>query len=189
MSSCFLVFGISGVGKSTACKAFVTKHPNFRYLSASTLLSEASDQSPEALRTSSNDIIQQNQNLLVAAFGKFRQLSPDVDVILDAHAVIDNDQGLFRVPLSVIRQLEPDALILLEAPADAIHIRRRMGDRSRPIREVAQIEVERAQERSAVTQYARELRIPLEIDQVGENYELDDAFKRLSRLITLRERP
>ncbi|ADU13153.1 ATP-binding protein [Asticcacaulis excentricus] len=178
---CILVFGISGVGKSTACKVFTNTHPEFKYVSASEIISSATSHSPEKLRKSSEAEIEKNQTALISALNDLFIQSPQSPIILDAHAVIDNDEDLIEIPTATIQAIRPLGLILLEAPPLDVIRRRQIGPRRRPLRDVARIELETAKERKIVQHYAEALDIPLEIDEVLDGYELESAIDRLTR--------
>ena len=158
-----LVFGVSGVGKTSACEAFVSRNPDVLFVSASSLLSAAKRSTPEVLRTASAADIAANQDALAGALAEFRRGRGHRPVLVDAHGVIDNDVGYVRVPLSVIEGLRPEKLVLIEAPAPVVAERRARASRRRPARTVEQIRAEIDAERSAVQHYATELNLNLNI--------------------------
>lgn len=181
---CTLVFGVSGVGKTTACRAYVTANPETLFVSASDLLSSARNRSTEALRTASSDGIIANQDLLGPALAAFRAGREDRAILVDAHGVIDNDQELVRVPVSTIAALAPDLLILLEAPAHQVAARRAGSKRLRPVRSLDDIAKQILTEREVVAGYATALQIRLVTAQVGLGFTLnallDAPLPRLS---------
>jgi adenylate kinase len=173
MSGCTLVFGISGVGKTTACRNYVERHPETLFVSASSLLKSRIGMSGEALRTASAGQIVDNQAVLAAALAIFRRGREKQPVLIDAHGVIDNDQGLVPVPVSAIAALAPDRLILLEAPARVVAAHRSASARARPVRSLEAIGVELAAERETVEGFARALEIGLTIAEVTSDFQLD----------------
>lgn len=178
---CVLIFGISGVGKTTACADFVDRHPQFLHLRASAILSEARSRAVEALRNAEASEINSNQQILVEALNSIREENPNRPMLIDAHAVIDNDRELVRVPGYVVRAIKPTGLVLLEAPAEDVRIRRSADSRYRPMRTIAAIRSEMAAEREAVTEFARELGVPLVIRTVEATFKLDEALEAVLR--------
>jgi adenylate kinase len=168
-----LVFGVPGVGKTTACQAYVGRHPETLFISASSLLKAAHQTSGEALRTAGAAEIVSNQQLLGAALAAFRKGREDRPVLIDAHAVIDNDQELVRVPVETIGSLVPDRLILLEAAACTVAQRRLADLRRRPVRNLKLISDELAAERATVESYAEALGLTLLVADVKPDFRLD----------------
>lgn len=177
---CFLVFGVSGVGKSTACEKFAAAHPEYAYTRASALLANAAHRDPEVLRTAPVDRILATQSLLPPALERFRQRYPESGVLLDCHAVIDNDNSLVEVPLAIIEALEPSGLLLLEASPETVAARRKRDHRERPERTLDQIRRELESERDAVSGYARALNVPMEAVEVTDNFSLEAPLHRLT---------
>jgi len=180
-----MVFGISGVGKTTACLAYVTAHPDYLYDRASAILQKAHGIPVEALRTGTPSSVIENQAVLPPAVRALRKAEPSRTILLDSHAVIDNDAVFVEVPLHIIAALEPDGFILLEAAPATIKQRREESSRPRPPRSVVQIGDEARAERKAVASYAKALGKPLIIDAVsGPQYDLRPAIDRLSERIS-----
>ncbi|AGB45323.1 archaeal adenylate kinase [Mesorhizobium australicum WSM2073] len=189
-SPLIMVFGISGVGKTTACLAYVDAHPNYLYDRASAILQKAHGIPVEALRIGPASSVIENQAVLPSAVRALRKAEPSRTILLDSHAVIDNDTVFVEVPLDIIMAIEPDGFILLEAAPATIKQRREEASRPRPQRSVAQIGDEAQAERKAVTSYAKALGKPLIIDAVSEpQYDLQPAIDRLSQRIMLRAFP
>lgn len=164
-----VVFGISGVGKTSSCLAFVARNPEHLHLSASELLRSAAAADPALLRIAPADRILENQKLLPGALRARRDGQWHRPVLIDAHSVVDNDHELVRVPVEVIRSLEPDGLLLLEMPPEIIAARRSEPGSRRPARSIAQIVHEAEVARQAVLEYAEHLELPLElIDASGQ---------------------
>lgn len=181
MEPCILVFGLSGVGKTTACMDFVRRHPDWQYLRASALLSDATGKDPEMLRTAEKSVIRDNQRLLGDAFDRARAPRAGAPVLVDAHAVIDNDSDLVTVPVEVVGSLNPSGLILLELPAESLAERRGSGDRQRPDRPVDALAREAQLEAAAVSRYALVLDVPLAQATVDSAFTLDRLIDELIR--------
>jgi len=173
---CTLVFGVSGVGKTSACQAYVAAHPGTLFVSASELLKAARRSSTEALRTETADRIIQNQELLSPALAAFRAGREQRPILIDAHGVIDNDEQLVRVPVSTIVMLSPDRLILLEASVEEVAARRAGAERSRPVRTLEALAEEIAAERQMVTSYATALNVDLVIANLRDGFKLDEIL-------------
>lgn len=170
---CTLVFGVSGVGKTSACQAYVTTHPEVLFVSASELLKAARRTSAEALRTEPTEKIIENQAMLGPALATFRAGRENGPIIIDAHAVIDNDRELVRVPVSAIATLAPNQLILLEASPEEVAARRASAKRRRPVRNLDEIAKEIAAEREAVASYAAALRLDFVTAPAETGFRLD----------------
>jgi adenylate kinase len=170
---CVLVFGVSGVGKSSACRRYVADHPETLFVSASSLLKQARQQTAEALRTAAPEAIIDNQALLASAFAAYRAGREAQPILVDAHGVIDNDRDLVRLPASAIAAFRPDRLVLLEATPEETAARRDADVRPRPSRSLSAIAEEIAAERAAVEGFAAVLGLPLLRGAVGPNFRLD----------------
>ena len=173
---CYLVFGVSGVGKTRACEEFGNRHPDYLITRASRLLSNVTHLSSEALQTTNADGILRNQTLLVKEFRKFRTGRETMPVILEAHATIYNGKELIQIPIEIIEFLEPDRLVLIEARSVEVLERRKNDQRQRPIREIHEIQEELVKEREAVEFYSRILNLPLLILESDHNFQLDAAI-------------
>lgn len=174
-----LVFGVSGVGKTTACLTYTNAHPDYLYSRASAILEKAHGRPIEALRTATATSVIANQAVLPSAVAALREADSNRTILLDSHAVIDNDAVMVEVPLDIIGALEPDGFILLEADPATIRQRRDGALRVRPSRSVAQIGDEVRAERKAVASYAAALNKPLVTDVVVQSYDLQPAIDRL----------
>lgn len=179
-----MIFGISGVGKTTACLAYVSTHPRYLYGRASAILQKAHGIPIEVLRTETASSVIENQAVLPPAVMVLRRAEPSKTMLLDSHAVIDNDAVIVEVPLDIVTALEPDGFILLEADSATIKQRRDEASRPRPQRSVAQIDDEAQAERKAVVSYAKALDKPLVIDVVTSQYDLKSAIDQLNRQIS-----
>lgn len=178
-----LVFGISGVGKTQACKSFVQRNPEYLYFRASDLLSAATSTEVEELRTASADQILGNQSVLAKILKIKRQGQWEKPVLVDAHSVIYNDRELVKIPIDVIRQISPDGLILLEASPELVAERRAKDGRKRPLRSLSELDLEAKIARQAVSEYAAVLRLPLEVATVDDNFLIDGSLETITRRI------
>ena len=176
---CILVFGVSGVGKTLSCQDYVARHPEWLHLRASTLLSEATGKTAEALRKSSDQAIRDNQRLLSEALDRARTGREASPVLIDGHAVIDNDVDLVPVPLEAVAALRADGFILLEVPVETLAARRADANRTRPLRSYAGLAREVRMERETVRSYAALLDIPLASAQANDNFQLDALIDTL----------
>lgn len=181
MGPCILVFGLSGVGKTTACMDFARRHPNWQYLRASALLSDATGEDPETLRIAEKSTIRKNQSLLAGALEKARIRQDWAPVLVDAHAVIDNDSDLVVVPLEVVASMHPTGLILLELTANSLAERRRSGGKQRPVRAIDALAGQARIEAEAVSGYAKTLDIPLARATVDGEFTLDRLIEEVTR--------
>lgn len=172
MNKCGVVFGVSGVGKTTLCKAYLENDPNWLFVSASTLLKNAKRKNAEELRTAGSENIVNNQAVLGDALQNFRKDHEDNPILVDAHGVIDNNQELVEIPVEVIASLNPDILILIQdTPQNVIRNRNFDKSRNRPVRSLDFVENEINQERKVVENYSRILNRKLYI--LYENKEED----------------
>ncbi|VWX50863.1 AAA family ATPase [Novosphingobium sp. 9U] len=178
---CILVFGVSGVGKTSSCTDYVARHPEWLYLRASALLSDATGESAEALRTSSEDAILRNQRLLGVALKRARAGREASPVLIDAHAVIDNDRDLVTVPVDAVASLYADGIVLLELSATMLAARRAGSDRLRPTRSAYSLDRESRLESAAVRSYATALGIPFARGKVEGDFRLDPLIDELVR--------
>lgn len=174
-----LVFGISGVGKSTACASYVARHPSVLHTSAGALLQAAKNIDSALLRTDVAGNIAQNQNLLGEALRRFRLGRETSDILIDAHSVIDNDHELVEVPVDAVRAMNPNGLVLLEAPPELVIERRRSDVRLRPSRTAEELQFQMGVARRVCESYAGELSLPLEIGTAMNDGDLEALIERM----------
>ncbi|WP_092082802.1 ATP-binding protein [Bradyrhizobium brasilense] len=176
----FIVFGVSGVGKTTACLDFVARHPRYLLLSASSLIAEAKGVPRQSLRTASVQQLLTNQQVLQLAVEDRLQKHGVTSFILDGQCVLDNGSEIVVLPAETIAPFRANGLILLEAPACTIVERRSKDDRERPLRSVEEISDQLAMNREAVRSYATHLRIPFALAEAKGALSLDGAVEKLS---------
>ncbi len=156
------VFGISGVGKTTLIRQFMSRHPDWHALSAGGLLGGLSHMAPTSLRLAERPVIEENQFAIAEAVQRHRRANPGSKWMLDAHSTIDNDRELVIVPTEVIARIDPDRLIFVFDDAAVIHLRRTSDShRLRPITSLDRIEEEQRLALDTCVVYARELKLDL----------------------------
>jgi adenylate kinase len=156
------VFGISGVGKTTLIRQFISVHSDWRALSAGELLGDLTDTAPKDLRIAERHVIEGNQFSIAEAVQRYRRVNAATKYILDAHSVIDNGREFVIVPTEVIARLGPDSLIFVFDDAALIRLRRASDrHRLRPIKSLDQIEEEQRLAFDVCLEYARELELDL----------------------------
>lgn len=160
MAPILILFGISGVGKTTAARRISARYPQVLTFQASSLLKSALAQSGEALRTAAHDQIAANQTVLAGALDAARSESMDRPVMLDAHSVIDNDRTLVPLPLETFSPLRPEGIAVLTADPEMIAERRSAGERIRPARSTAELTQHQAQALAVAKSHALALGVP-----------------------------
>jgi len=130
----FIVFGISGVGKTTLIKEFISNHPGYKHVQAGDLLGEVfKNKVRDNLRRASEDEILSNQYILVEQFKKFIHEYKEENIIFDGHSIIDSGQNIIRIPADIFEKMDPYKIIFIWGNAVDINSNR-MHDpkRSRP---------------------------------------------------------
>jgi adenylate kinase len=176
-----IVFGVSGVGKTTACLGYVARHPNYLLLSASSLIAEVTGASLPELQTSSVPELLANQTILQAAVESRLRQSKASNFILDGQCVLDNGHDVVTLSVDAIEPFRPTGLILLEASASDIALRRLSDARQRSIRGVEELSSQLAMNRDAVKNYAMHLAIPFIFAEAKGAFSLDAPIAALSR--------
>ena len=162
MSPIVNVFGVSGVGKTSACRSFVRRHSGYLHLIASAVLSEVTGLSPKELGRRDTDEIVRQQALLIDAVVERTKSCQDVVTLLDGNAIIDTGDDLVPVPVQLMTRLGPSGMILLEAPPEVIRSRRLADNKYRSGRTVLEIALQMEATRQVVQNFSSELGIPLE---------------------------
>ncbi len=158
-----IVFGLSGVGKTTFCNKIKEINPSYIHYQASALLKEATGLRSEQLRIESKHKIESNQSLLARIFRSKRDSERHKPIVVDAHSIIDNDRDLVVVPIETVRALEPTLLVFLEEDPEILVARRRHGDRYRPERSVPELRSQQQLAKEVVLDYAKNLRVPVTV--------------------------
>lgn len=166
------------MGKTTACRSYVARHPDVLYLNAGELIKQAASLSDEALRTAGRSEILEHQLLLGDALNA-RLAGRDIDVLIDAHSIIDNGHEIVPVTVEIVASLRPTGLILLEASPREIQRRRHLDGRERPERSDEELRSQMVLTREFVEGYSRSLEIPLQIAVTSNEFELDPLVEAL----------
>lgn len=178
-----IVFGVSGIGKTTVCREYALSHPEFRHLTASELIRKASGTTIERLRTASSDQILRNQPVLAAALNEEVKASPDKKVILDGQCIIDNGREIIVIPDEMVASLRPTGFLLLEATPYKILERRAKSARLWPNRSAEQILSQLEMNRVAVKRYSANLRVPfVVVDANDDHFNLQNSVSALLSL-------
>lgn len=180
LNSLTLVLGVSGIGKTSLCKAFVDKNPFFKCYTASVLIREMNGKSAEEIRRSDKSEIFENQKLIARAIKKKLSQFPDRPIILEGHGVIDIGTEVVSIPPELIRPMMPTGIIALDS--DPQEVLRRRSERRCPDRSVWQIEDQLELAKNIAAEYATYLRIPI------VHYFIDDASDLSQPMSQLAER-
>jgi adenylate kinase len=180
MNTTVLVFGVPGVGKSTACLRFVQRNPGSGYLSASKVLSVLTRRSVAELRAATREEVTSHQGRLATELKRQRDALSESVVLIDSQNVIDAERQLVRIPVEAIRLIEPTGLILLTAPPQEIFLRRRADLKIRPPRSIDEIAEMATIAREQLENYKVALGIPAVIANVGADFKLENAIVALS---------
>jgi adenylate kinase len=179
LSQRVIIFGVSGVGKTAACRDYVARHPEVAYLNVGEVLSEATGLSPEEMYLSSEEEILARQaifsHILDRNFGSSAR-----KLVIDAHSVIDTDGGSVTIPVELIQSLQPTGIVLLESDPKEVQRRRLRDSRFRPDRSIGELQSQIAYTRKVVEGYSDHLNIPLIVTCTGPGFRLDEVIKRLS---------
>jgi adenylate kinase len=164
------VFGPSGVGKSWLISRYVAS-TRIRHIQASQLLRGAKAASSGRSVTSEElraGAVLDNQELLVAALARERAVS-DSPIIFDGHCVVDNGAELTEIPVKVIDAFGLSGIVFVQGDSQLI-LTQRTNDNTkvRPVRSVEEIGHHQQQALSVCGEYARQLRVPLEIVDAGD---------------------
>jgi adenylate kinase len=175
------VLGVSGVGKTIACRAYAAHHPEFLHVTASTLICKATGATLKQLSTASAEQILANQIALQRAFqSEFG--SQDVwKLLIDGQCVVDNGRETVVIPADLIAPLHPSGLILMEDQPEKI-LQRRLNDvdRERPLRTREEISMQMQMNRLAVRDYASAFAIPVITVEIADAFSFDRAVAELA---------
>jgi adenylate kinase len=175
-----IVLGISGVGKTTACRAFVARNPEFLHVTASELIRKATGARLEELRTANAEQILANQLVLQQALQTELQKQKAPNVLIDGQCVLDNGREIVVIPADLIAPLRPTGFILLEGRPEEI-LRRRRNDARRPLlRTTEEIFTQLEMNRVTVRHYAAFLGVPFVIAEAVDGFSLDHQVAQLS---------
>ena len=128
-----IVFGISGVGKTSLIAQHVARDSGCVHISGSTVIEgilSSSDKQGTVRRDKDKRTLLKLQELAVREIHRESQSYGNKLVILDAHNVIDAADGLVRIPVSVFESLSPILLLFVYDDPKEIKMRR-LEDTSR----------------------------------------------------------
>ncbi|MBA9068734.1 adenylate kinase [Methylobacterium sp. RAS18] len=174
--STFLVFGISGVGKTTRCANFCAKHTNFLHIQASKILQQSRNSTSETLRTSPKYKIEENQSILVTKFLEIRNQNLEKSFLIDAHCVIDSDREYIYIPPHVFSGFLPDRFFVLESDPKSIALQRNADPRQRPNRAPDELDEYQTVASNYAKFIASELKKPLKILFAPTDEEFEKAI-------------
>lgn len=163
-----ILFGLSGVGKTTMGRRVRDLDPGIAHLSASDLLKAAHSQSGEELRTAQQDRLIANQLVLGDALTSWDFPLGTHHILLDAHSVVDNDRVLVDIPVEVIASLSPDRLIFIREEPEIIVERRLSDTRSRPSRTAKELQDHQERSLAVCNTFSHFLNIPLSVIKSGD---------------------
>ncbi|MBA8838427.1 AAA family ATPase [Ochrobactrum sp. RH2CCR150] len=170
-----IVFGVSGIGKTTACANYASRNSNVAHFMASALLSLHR----ETAGTRTIDKAMQDQRLLVDLVCTLRLETQASILLLDAHNLIVVAGCEIVIPVNIIAAMKPTGLIFFRANGTIVSSRRvSRGD----TKDVSSGEIERLQMNAlkAVKSYANQIPCPLAIVDADQGIDLSDAIRRLS---------
>jgi adenylate kinase len=175
-----IVLGISGVGKTTACREYVVHNPEFLHLTASELIRNATGVTLQELMTADAMEIMRNQLVLQKALQTELQKRQATKVIIDGQCVLDNGREIVILPVDLVAPLRPTGFILLEDEPAKVLQRRLNDSRERPLRTAEELSAQMEMNRVAVRGYATTLMVPLVVTNAGHNFSLEGSIARLS---------
>lgn len=171
-----MVFGVSGIGKTTACVEYARLHENVVHFSASKLL--GLDRSSAGER-SANEMLQ-DQRKLVELVRAARASTSARLMLLDAHSVVIVGGRQLIVPTDVIGAMEPDGFIFLEAAAEAVSRRRlARGDQGAHVSDIESVQRAQTAALRAVEGYSETLGCALSIVRADQPVDLADEIEKL----------
>lgn len=169
-----IVFGVSGVGKTTACAEYANRNHDVVHFSASGLLRLHR----ETAGTRTIDEVMQDQHTLVDLVCALRAETRASLMLLDAHSHIVVAGHKIVVPADIIAAMNPIGLIFFKATGDVVFSRRASrGD----IADLVPQEIERSQENSlrVAQSYATQIPCRLSVVDVSQGIDLAGAIRDL----------
>lgn len=171
-----ILFGLSGVGKTTMGRSIIDREAGVAHLSASDLLKAAHSQTGEELRTADQDRLVANQVVLGDALDRWHFPVGTHHILLDAHSVVDNDRTLVDIPVDVIASLAPDRLIFIIDEPATIVARRASDERQRPARTAEELHAHQERSLAVCTDFSNALGVPLTVVRAGDLTEFRAAL-------------
>ena len=175
-----VVFGISGVGKSTSISHFIQKKTNWTHIQAGSLIKSFKGDVPyDELRITSKEKILDNQKKMVHAFWRNIENVQTPGIIFDGHSVIYNDSEIIKIPFEIIAELKPNKIIFMSGSAEQILERRSKDFRKRPLLDLQEISCQQKVSKGQAIDIASKLSIPY-----AEVCNEDELFQEISRIET-----
>ncbi|MGE0603318.1 MAG: AAA family ATPase, partial [Xanthobacteraceae bacterium] len=172
-----------GVGKTTACRSFIDRHPEWILLSASGLIKTARQLSEAQLRFANSNEILGNQQLLVSLVRNELAHKPDGKFLFDGQCLIDNGTTLVEVPLNVVQMLRPSGILFITAPAPTIFNRRSLDARQRPFRTSDELAAHQEKAHLQACRYAEAVRVPISFLELIDGALLDQPIRTVLQKI------
>jgi adenylate kinase len=171
-----IVFGVSGVGKTTACAEYACRSEHVEHLSASQLLCLERSSATER----SEDEALLDQHRLVELVLHARAATEADVLLLDAHSVVLVGGRQLIVPVDIIASMEPTGLIFYEAdPEVVLHRRLDRGDQITDVPDLDGMKQLQFVALRAVEEYSRILRCPISIVKADQSINLAVAIENL----------
>lgn len=173
MDKLVIVFGISGVGKTTVCSQYAQTRDYVRHYSASKLIEL--HRSTAAGR--SRDQMLLDQLKLVEIVKSKRCDDSEHLILLDAHSLIVVQNEEVIVPTAIIAAMKPDGMIFLWASPEELAARRSFrGDAVDTITSFDEIKRLQLKALKSVECYSKELSSPLSIIDTDSGIDLGRAI-------------
>ncbi len=171
-----IVFGVSGVGKTTACAEYARRNENVEHLSASQLLFL---ERSSAIGRSEDEALLDQHRLVERVLQARAATTADV-LLLDAHSVILVGDRWLTVPVDIIASMEPTGLIFFEADPEVImHRRSGRGDQVTGVPDLAGIKQFQLVALRAAEEYSQILECPISIVNADQSIGLAVAIENL----------
>ena len=170
-----IVFGVSGVGKTTACAEYVSQNRDVLHASASALLRLHR----ETAGTRNIEEIIHDQQLLVDLVRDLRVETRASLMLLDAHSLIIVSGHEIVIPADIIVAMKPNGLIFFRATGEVVSDRRiSRGDMTNILPQ----EIERSQMSAlrATESYAKLIPCRLSVVDANQGGDLAGAIRNLS---------
>lgn len=170
-----IVFGVSGVGKTTACVEYANRYDDVVHFSASALLKL--DRVTSGTR-SANEMME-DQERLVGLVREARLKTRASLMLLDAHSLVFVSGREIVIPPDVIAAMQPTGLIFFMADGALVSERRTSrGDAWN----VTPEEIDKSQKNAlaAAELYAKQLPCQLLVVEASQGADLAGAIRRLS---------
>lgn len=163
MNKRILVFGVSGIGKTTACQDYANHHKGVKHISAGKILSESDVPHQSSEKALGYKEILTRQECLSRKINQLEKEHPYKDFIIDAHSFVESQDTIVNIPTRIISMLKPSSIILLELDPESVLARIKDSSRKRPTHRLVELMWHIHITRINVVNYAREIEVPLKI--------------------------